>query len=63
VQFGAAVDGVGLEEGGVLGVGVGELVDASVGVMLETPCAAEIDDLDPALDGFGNPLSGLLVGG
>lgn len=62
MQFGAAVDGLGLEEGSVLGVGVFELVDLSVCRMLEPPCAAEIDDLDAPLDGFRNPLTGLLVG-
>ena len=62
VEFGAAVDGFGLEVGGVLGVGVVEFVDGAVGAVLQTPCAAEVDDLDAPLDGFGNPLAGLLVG-
>ena len=62
VKLGAAVDGFGLEEGRVLGVGVFELIDASIGAVPETPCTAEVDDLDAPLDGFGNPLAGLLVG-
>src|SRR5271170_6318166 len=61
VQLWAAVNGFGLQEGGVLGVGVFELVDVSVGGVAEPPCAAEIDDLDAPLDGFGDPLAGLLV--
>src|ERR1700722_4864810 len=63
MQFWATVDGFGLEDGGALGVGIFELVDVSVGGMVETPRAAEVDDLDAPVDGFGNPLTGLLVRG
>ncbi len=61
VEFGAAVDGLCLELGGEVGIGVLELVDAAVGGVLETPCAAEVDDLDAVLEGVGNPLAGLLM--
>ena len=61
MEFGAAVDGFGLETARVLGVSVGEFVDGSVRGVLEPPCAAEIDDLDAAFDGFGDPLARLLV--
>ena len=61
MQFWAAVDGFGLEDGGALGVGIFELVDVSVGGMVKTPSAAEVDNPDTPVDGFGNPLTGLLV--
>ncbi len=46
VKLGATIDGFGLKLRGVIRVCVLELVDLAVGGVLETPCAAEIDDLD-----------------
>ena len=64
VELGAAVDGFGLEGGGERGVEVFELVDGAVGLMVETPCAAQIDDLDVVGEGNGCPLArGLVRGG
>jgi len=61
MEFRAAVDGFGLKLGGVFGVGVFEFIYGAVRGLVETPCAAEVDDPDAALDGFGDPLAGLLV--
>ena len=63
VKFGASVDCFGLEGGGMVGVGVLEAVDGAVGVLLQTPCAAEVDDLDAMFDGLRDPLAGLFVWG
>jgi hypothetical protein len=52
-----------LEGGGECGVGVFEVVDGAVGLVVETPCAAEVDDLDAVGEGDGGPLAGGLVGG
>jgi hypothetical protein len=61
MQLGAAVDGLGLQHGGLLRVGVVKFVDGAVGGLVEAPGAAEVDDADAALDGLGRPLAGLLM--
>ncbi len=61
VEFGTAVDSFDLELRGVGGVGVVELVDGAVGVVLEAPGTAEVDDFDALSDGGGDPLARLLV--
>ena len=63
VKLGGTVYGFRLELCGVGGVGVVELVDGSVGVVLEAPGTAQVDDLDVVGEGGGNPLAGLLVRG
>jgi len=43
------------------GIRIFEAIDGAIGVVLETPCTAEIDDFDAMLDRLWDPLAGLLV--
>src|SRR5580658_6837046 len=61
MQLGHAVDGLRLRGCGPLGAVVFKFVDGAVGSFMETPCAAQIDDAEAALERFRNPLARLLV--
>ena len=61
MQLRASVDGFGLELCGVFGVRVVQLVDGAVGIVLQTPGAAQVDDFDAVRDRLGDPLARLLV--
>ena len=63
VELGGAVDGFGLERGGGFGVGVVEFVYCSVGLLLETPGSAEVNDADACSDGCGDVFARLLMRG
>ncbi len=63
VKLGGTVYGFGLDPCRVSGIGVLELVDGAVRVVLEAPGATQIDDFDVVSDGGGDPLAGLLVRG
>ena len=39
-----------------------EFIDGAVGVLLETPCAGEVDDANAGGEPLGRPLAGVLVG-
>ncbi len=62
VELGGAVYGFALECLRGCGVGVGELVDGAVGVVLEAPGGGEVNDADVVGEGLRGPLAGLLVG-
>ena len=62
MEFGAAEDGLGLEGDGACWIGVVEFIDGAVGVLLETPCAAEVDHLNAGGEPLGCPLARVLVG-
>ncbi len=61
MQLRASVDGFRLKLGGMLRVGVFQLVDRAIGVVFQAPGAAQVDDLDASLDRLGHPLARLLV--
>ena len=61
MQLGASVDGRGLESGCTGGVSVFQAIDGAVGVMLQTPCSAEVDNLDALRDSVRSPFARLLV--
>ena len=61
MKFWAAVNGFGLELRGVGWVGVVELVDGSVGVIIEAPGSAEVDNFDALGDGGRDPIARLLM--
>ena len=59
MQLGQAVDAFACSWAACVGVSVFEVVDGAVGVVLETPGAAEVDDSNAVLDGARDPLAGL----
>jgi hypothetical protein len=62
MEFRASIDCFGLERGCMCGIRVFQAIDSAIGVVLEAPCTAEIDDFDAMLDCLRNPFAGLLVG-
>ncbi len=58
VELGRAVDGFGLELRGAVRVGVVELVDGAVGVVLQAPGGGEVDDADVVLERDGRERRG-----
>jgi hypothetical protein len=61
MEFGAAEDRFGLERLGEAGVGILEVVDLAVALLLEAPSTAEIDDANAVFEPGGHPLAGVLV--
>jgi hypothetical protein len=61
VQLRRAVDGLGLELGGAVGVGVVELIDGAVFIVLQTPGGGEIDNADAMRESDRSEIARLLV--
>src|ERR1700760_3629666 len=61
VKLRASVDSFCLQSGGVLRVCILQMVDSSIGIVFQAPCAAEVDDFDALLDCFGYPFTRLLM--